>query len=864
VQQFDVLKASGLQPSAAMQKILAQVPAVGNNSALGDGLNTTGYTFNAQSNTTRDNVTGKVDYNLSTRHVFAGSYNWQRDVPDRNDGTYYSVVPPTFNDNRNRLLTASWRWTPTSSLTNEVRGGLSFTYIPFSVRQPAQSFYINTTGLFFSTPNQISELGEGRNLHQYNLQDTANWVKGKHSISFGFQSSLFRYSTWNYNSPATVYPVYTLGLGTSPYGFNVGDIPGANSTYTSVANSILVATAGLVSGASQGFNITNPTSGFVPGAPLVQNERFDQYAFYAVDSFKMMRRLTLTLGLRWDYFAPVDETDKLAAVPLLINNNPVQTLLGNAPIGFGGTSAGHPFYHRDLNNFAPNVALAWDIFGDGKTAFRAGYNIAYLNDNTPNSVYNSTFGVNNGLSTTRSLASLNGRLDSPPAITAPTFQFPTTTLDQFNASMASPPVEGIANPDLVTPYVQQWTASLQHELKGWVLEGRYVGNHAVKMFRGIDFNQVNIQQGDFLPDFTRARNNAFLSLNAGKGFIPAYNAAVSGSQPLTFLSKLPSAALTNATLLANLRSGEMGTYAQNLQSLYPYPALGFSFFPNPYLLYAEELSNLSSANYHALQLEVTKRSRNGMQFQASYSFSKALTDSNALRGLDPQIDNASPKVEKARADYDLTHSFKFNHYTPLPLGNGHRITSRYNAINRVIEGWGVAGFGVIQTGSPVSVLSARGTLNRTSRSTTNTVDTTANIDQLHAATGLIMTGNGPYWLDPSHIGPDTRGVAADGSPAFAGQIFFNPQPGTQGSMQKRMLDGPGFWNYNLSIVKRVNLTERLNVELHADMFNLFNHANFFLNDQNVNNTGFGRITSQNYSNDGVGPRVMQFGLYCRF
>src|SRR6185369_4504910 len=153
----------------------------------------------------------------------------------------------------------------------------------------------------------------------------------------------------------------------------------------------------------------------------------------------------------------------------------------------------------------------------------------------------STFAVNNGLSTSRNLASLNARIDNPPAIAIPTFAFPTTTLDQYNLSMSSPPVEGIANPDLVTPYVQQWTASIQHERNGWVMEGRYVGNHAIKMLRGIDFNQVNIRQGDFIADFTRARSNAFLSSNAGKGFVPAYNSTVPGSQPLTFLTKLPAA-----------------------------------------------------------------------------------------------------------------------------------------------------------------------------------------------------------------------------------------------------------------------------------------------------------------------------------
>jgi hypothetical protein len=260
-----------------------------------------------------------------------------------------------------------------------------------------------------------------------------------------------------------------------------------------------------------------------------------------------------------------------------------------------------------------------------------------------------------------------------------------------------------------------------------------------------------------------------------------------------------------------------------------------------------------------------------MQFLASYVFSKALTDANAFRGLDPQVDNAARSVERARADYDLRHSFRLSHYIPLPFGRGHRLNSSNPILRHAIEGWGLSGFAVLQSGSPVSILSARGTINRGARSGQNSVDTTATMEQLRAATGVFMTGDGPYWLDPKHIGPDTRGVAADGAAPFAGQIFFNPQPGTQGSLQKRALDGPSFRNYNFSVVKNFRFTERHSMELHADFFNFFNHANFYidnpvtgLDDLNVNSAGFGRITSQNSSNDGVGPRTMQFGLYYRF
>jgi len=863
VQQFDVLKAAGLQPSAAVKKFLDLVPTVGNNNGVGDGLNTTGYTFNARANTTRDNVTGKVDYNLSTKHVFAGSYSWNRDIPDRNDGTYYSIIPPTYNDNRVNLVSLSWRWTPFATLTNEARAGFDYSTVPFVVRQTNPAFFLTFPTNFLSTPLQNTEVGEGRTTHQYNFQDNANWIHGRHTISFGFQSSLLSAQSYNFNTTPVI-PVYTIGLGTSPYGFNVGDIPGASSTFTTTGNNLLATLGGLISAGQQGFNVTSRTSGFVPGAPSVQDQRWNQYALYFLDNIKLRRNLTLTLGMRWDYFAPVDEVDGIASAPQVINNNPTATLLGNATLNFAGTTVGRPFYKRDLNNFAPNVGLAWDPFGNGKTSIRSGFNIAYLNDNTLNSIYNSGIAVNNGLSTTRSIASLNARADAIPIITAPAYQYPTTTIDQFNLSPSSPPVEGLVDPNLATPYAEQWVLAIQHETKGFVFEGRYVGNHAVKMFRGIDVNQVDVRQGDFLNDFVRARSNAFASLNNGGGFIPTYNAAVPGSQPLTYLTRFPGAAFTNATLLANLRSGEIGTYAQNLQSLFPYPSLGMSFFPNPYLLYATELTNRSTANYNGLQLEVRKHTRGGIQIQANYTFSKALTDANALRALDPQIDNAAPSVERARADYDLTHAFKFNYYIPLPIGTGHAFSSHNKVLKQVLDGWAISGIGVIQTGSPVSILSGRGTINRGGRSANNTVDTTLNISQLHDITGLFMTGNGPYWLNPANIGPDTRGVAADGAAPFAGQVFFNPQPGTQGSLQKRALDGPPFKSFNFTTVKTFRITERQTLDLHADFFNIFNHPNFFLNDQNVNNSSFGKITTQNTSNDGIGPRVLQFGLYYRF
>jgi hypothetical protein len=416
------------------------------------------------------------------------------------------------------------------------------------------------------------------------------------------------------------------------------------------------------------------------------------------------------------------------------------------------------------------------------------------------------------------------------------------------------------------PYVQQWTLALQHDLKGWILEGRYVANHAVKMFRAIDFNQilVNSQPG-FVADFQRARNNMFAANKAGKGFVAAYDPTVPGSQQLTYLPSLYPTALTNTTLAANIRAGEIGTYAQNIQSLRPYGDLPFSFFPNPYTLYASVLTNLSNSSYESAQFEVRHRLHNGLQFQANYTFSKVLSDAFALRGLDPQLDNANPGVERARADFDLRHAFKLNHFYQLPFGKNHKLGFHNAVLNKVTEGWGVSGFLVIQSGSPVSVLSARGTLNRGARSGQNTVDTNMTYSQLDAITGVYKGGNGVYWMNPANVNPaTTTGVAPDGSDPFPGQVFFNPQPGSLGSFQKRTLNGPNFWNYNLSLSKDIKFSERHKLELHVDAFNVFNHANFYLGDQNINGNNFGRIVSQNYSNDGVGPRLMQYSLNYRF
>jgi hypothetical protein len=454
-------------------------------------------------------------------------------------------------------------------------------------------------------------------------------------------------------------------------------------------------------------------------------------------------------------------------------------------------------------------------------------------------------------------------LNNPPAVSAPRFQVPITTAQNWIATGRNA-VEGLIDPNLVTPYVQQWNFSIQRDVKGTILEARYIGNHSVKQFRQIDYNQIQPQRGGFLQDFINARNNGLAAQRAGGAFNPAYNPNIPGSVPLPFFtSQLSPQALTNTSVRTSILQGQAGTAAQTIQQNNYFLNPSFTFFPNPNLLYSSILTNIGNSTYHGLQLEARHRTAHGIQFQANYTFSKVLSDTGVLRGLEALLDNNNPRLERARSIFDLTHSFKLNHTIPLPIGKGHRFSG--GKLSPVIGGWSISGILQIQSGPPVSILSARGTLNRGARSGNNTVDSTLNLEQLKAITGIFRSGSDLYFINPDKINPTTRtGVAPDGTAPFSGQVFFNPSAGTLGSLQRRILDGPGYARYDLSLAKDTRIRERVSIQFRADAFNVTNHPSFFVGDQNVNSTTFGRITAMYYGYDGVGPRVLQFGLFIKF
>src|SRR5262249_10531472 len=157
-------------------------------------------------------------------------------------------------------------------------------------------------------------------------------------------------------------------------------------------------------------------------------------------------------------------------------------------------------------------------------------------------------------------------------------------------------------------YVQQYSFGIQHSIKNNVIEVRYVGNHATKQVRSIDFNQVLI--GAILPDFLKARNNGFLSQKANGVFDPRYNAAIAGSQQTPFFNQLATfsggpGGLANATVIGLIQTGQVG----ELANTYQINGLQGSanFYPSPLGQGRNLVTNISNSSYNGLQAEVTHR-----------------------------------------------------------------------------------------------------------------------------------------------------------------------------------------------------------------------------------------------------------------
>jgi urease beta subunit len=862
-QKVNVLRAMGLDTDPKAEEIRARIPGPEqiNNFDVGDSdsellRNTAGYRYLAQNNEDRDASTNRFDWVVSDAHLVSGTYQYTREQGDRPDsGNGFHRTPVVRNFLHSNLLSVGWRWSPDPFWSNELRGGFNLASTEFRTTESRTEPLIG--GFLYTNPT-VNFDPEGRYTDTYNLSDNVSWLRGNHSFRFGGSLQQVRVESFDW---AETIRSFGLGVGfDSQFALDSSFFPGGIAADDfSAASSLLATLSGLIDLGGQTFNTNDAAAGYVAGQEQRRNYSLNAGALYVQDNWRLRPRLTLNLGLRWDYQGRFDERDGLLLNPVSGPEGMIATLLSDATLDFAGSKFGRPLYARDGNNLAPNLGIAYDLFGNGKTALRAGYSINYVIDEMMSAAVNAT-SQNQGLQGDPNRRTLDLMLsDALPTFDTPEFKVPR--LASENQEIDATAAIFTIDPGLRTPYVQQWNVGVQHEIaRNTVLDVSYVGNKGAKLLRGFDYNQVIIEENGFLADFLRARSNALLAERRTGEFNPEFNPLIVGSQPLTFFPQLDREGLLTDSLVRSLiETGQPGQLAA-LYILNEFTeGRDVDFRLNRNTFVADMITNYSNSTYHALQVEVRRRVSSGLQFQANYTFGKVLTDSSGTQvRFDPFLDIDQASLERARAAFDVNHVFNANFVWTLPFGAEHGRS--FGSLDKLLGGWTVSSILTWQSGAPLSIASGRGTLNRTARSGQNTAVSPLTKKQLDEVVGFRMTTDGPFFVAPSAINPrDNSGVAPDGEEPFAGQVFFHPGPGEVGNLQRRMFTGPSAFVFDLALDKDLRLGETRQLRFGARMQNLLNHPSFLSGSHFLDSAQFGRITDVV-----VGARVIEFQLRYSF
>jgi hypothetical protein len=863
----NLLGLTGRTIDPRIQQLINLTPT-SNNTSLGDTRNTAGFRFNTPNGSTGRNIGFRLDYDINSKNRVEGVYSHflsklPNDVQLNNIGEQFPGLPGGGQQSSRPRWALAWISNFTTNITNEARFGFSSsTPLFFNNEKFGEGYRL---GLPLITNPIQNFLQQGRAPRNYDLIDNITWVKGSHVFRFGTAARFVRILNFN---DAGIVKQYTVGFNTTtnrtPLVNNTATFPGGlSATQFTTANSLLGLLSGAVSSVSETFNVADRDSGFTRG---VGSNRFLDYntlAFYGSDTWRIKSNLSLNLGMRWEYIGPLTERNGLGLMPKDLSLDVLRNPL--AVLDFAGKGTGRDFLARDLNNFAPNFSFAWDPFKDGKTSIRGGFSIAYAIDNNATVLNNSAVGGNAGLQSTATVSTLNGTVSSgitnctgTPAVcvpfvapNVPVFKVPRTLLDQLTLSQT--PTIFTTEYNLKTPYAEQWNFGIEREIwKDTAFSIGYVGNHGVQLTRGLDTNQVRIFENGFLADFLRAQSNlaAF-----GNPACTAAQAASTGCQVLTIFPRLGGGGnLADATIRNLIQTGQVGELVSNyvssrntfLNTSQPCVqgatgALCPSFFlpANGNAFVTDYIGSSGWSNYHGLQAEIRRRFSGGYYYQINYTWSKAFTNAEQAQAeFLPYLDNAvGDTLEKKRSNQDVQHVLKANFLYELPFGSGKRWFTGGGLANKILGGWNISGIAQFRTGRPISFISARGTLNRSARSGNNTPNTTLTLSELQAATGLFFdpkTGL-PLVIDPKLIGSDGRA-----NPAF----FTHPAAGTVGHLSLTPVDGPGYWNVDTAVIKRIRFKERLGMELRLEAFNVFNHTNFSVpNTLNIDDTDFGKINS---------------------
>jgi Carboxypeptidase regulatory-like domain/TonB dependent receptor-like, beta-barrel len=270
------------------------------------------------------------------------------------------------------------------------------------------------------------------------------------------------------------------------------------------------------------------------------------------------------------------------------------------------------------------------------------------------------------------------------------------------------------------------------------------------------------------------------------------------------------------------------------------PGLPFVPRPNPQFDDVDLLESRANSSYNSLQACFRQRLTNGLAALVSYTWSKSIDDASNFFSSsgDPNFPQNSydARAERGRSNFDVRHRLSASYSYDLPFGKGRRHLANSGWVSALMGGWQTFGIVNWQTGRPF------------------TVALLPEID--NSGTGRSILGFGAN--DRPNVVGNPNLSQRSAQQWFNQNAFAFPNRGTFGNAGRNILEGPGYSNVNASLVKNATLTERLNLQLRAEVFNLFNHPNFNLPDNFLGSPTFGQITSAR------DPRHIQFGVKLLF
>ena len=584
----------------------------------GDGLNTAGYRWRAPAYQYNDLYTLKIDHTVTERHTLTFRANWGSvdAYGDTVNGTYKpfpnsSYNPPRLESQRGFAFTLISRLRPT--LTNELRIGLTrnMRVFPDTLGTPE----VLTISMPTTNPVYWRELFlSARQTEQ--LSDNVTWVKNKHAIRFGFT---MHSTPLNRNSGSL-----NIGLdfyaGTSGQGGALVNLPqlfgnpsGANPVPSNdqlTAGQLFNWVTGRFGATWTTFNAVSADEFGPIGTGKVRGFRARDYGLFFQDDWKVLPRLTLNLGVRWDFFPAPYEVNSFFVLPDRSMIAPqIDPTMVAPPVGFVpvGPKYGTKIYANDTNNFAPVFGFSWDPFGSNKTAIRGSYRISYdhflsttlgdVESSIPGLTYTS---YTNGDTLTRTLGLVNafgqqrnprladlmamrtylgtsvgtGSVDIPSYLDVRAVQKPLASIPNTRNSMSP----GQFEEHLVNPYSQSWSFGIQREIwRNTVIEARYVGRKGTKEYAGLPSNQFRAP-AELIQGLRELQS--LLKMTYAEAYAKAGLPLPSGVNPsaLTVISDYYGSKPSSATSISQWKPGRLESIRPGSQILFNFLLAGTPTF----------------------------------------------------------------------------------------------------------------------------------------------------------------------------------------------------------------------------------------------------------------------------------------------